>query len=52
MSQNKNNKSAGEKGLLGFLSANSVPVMFVLICAVCIPISGFSPAYLLNEIIT
>jgi simple sugar transport system permease protein len=26
--------------------------MFILICAVCIPISGFSPSYLLNEIIT
>ena len=26
--------------------------MFIIICAICIPISGFSPAYLLNEIIT
>ena len=26
--------------------------MFVLICAVCIPISGFSMSYLLNEIVT
>ena len=26
--------------------------MFIIICAVCIPISGFSPSYLLNEIIT
>lgn len=26
--------------------------MFVLICAVCIPISGFSVSYLLNEIVT
>ena len=31
---------------------NSVPIMFVLICAVCIPISGFSMSYLLNEIVT
>ena len=23
---------------------NSVPIMFILICAVCIPLSGFSPA--------
>ena len=51
MSKN-NRQTSGGKGLLGFLSANSVPVMFVLICAVCIPISGFSPAYLLNEIVT
>ena len=26
--------------------------MFILFCAVCIPISGFSPSYLLNEIVT
>ncbi len=31
---------------------NSVPIMFIIICAICIPISGFSPAYLVNEIIT
>ena len=40
------------KKFLSFLKSNSVPVMFVLICAVCIPISGFSVSYLLNEIIT
>ena len=42
---------AGKKPL-AFLRNNTVPLMFILICAVCIPISGFSPAYLLNEIIT
>ena len=31
---------------------NSVPIMFILICAVCIPLSGFSPSYLLNEVVT
>ena len=36
----------------GFLSKNSVPLMFIIICAVCIPVSGFSPTYLLNEIIS
>ncbi len=30
----------------------SVPLMFVLICAVCAPISGLSPSYLANEIVT
>ena len=35
-----------------FLANNSVPIMFILFCAVCIPISGFSPSYLLNEIVT
>ena len=38
--------------LLNFLRDNSVPLMFVAICAAAIPLSGFSPAYLLNEIIT
>jgi len=44
-------QSTGRKAL-NLLRNNTVPLMFVLICAVCIPISGFSPAYLLNEIIT
>ncbi len=44
-------KSFGEK-LLDLLRANSVPLMFVLICVVCIPISGFSVGYLMNEIVT
>ncbi|WP_031550322.1 ABC transporter permease [Oribacterium sp. FC2011] len=30
----------------------SVPLMFVIICAVCAPISGLSPSYLCNEIVT
>ena len=34
------------------LKNNSVPIMFVVICAVCIPLSGFSPSYLFNEIMT
>ena len=38
--------------LLEFLSNNSVPIMFIIICAICIPISGFSANYLMNEIIT
>ncbi|MBE5846976.1 MAG: ABC transporter permease [Lachnospiraceae bacterium] len=37
---------------LKFLQNNSVPLMFVLICIVCIPISGFSASYLLNEVVT
>ncbi|HCG60181.1 MAG TPA: ABC transporter permease [Lachnospiraceae bacterium] len=38
--------------LLNLLASNTVPIMFIIICAVCIPISGFSPAYLINEILT
>lgn len=34
------------------LRNNSVPLMFVLICAAFIPLSGFSASYLLNEIFT
>ena len=44
-------QSAGKKAF-SFLRNNTVPLMFIIICAVCIPISGFSPSYLLNEIIT
>lgn len=44
-------KITGKK-ILGLLRDNSVPLMFVIICAICIPISGFSPSYLINEIIT
>ena len=41
-----------EKKILNLLRNNTVPIMFIIICAVCIPISGFSMPYLLNEIIT
>lgn len=40
------------KKVVNFLKNNSVPVMFVLICAVCIPVSGFSVSFLLSEIVT
>ena len=45
------NNSPGKK-LLSFLGNNSVPILFVLICVFCIPVSGFSPSYLINEIVT
>ena len=43
-----------KKNLNGFdfLQNNLVPLMFIIICAICIPLSDFSPSYLLNEIIT
>lgn len=34
------------------ISGNTVPLMFILICAYCIPTSGFSASYLLNEVMT
>ena len=35
-----------------FIRRGSVPMMFILICALCIPIAGLSPTYLANEIVT
>ena len=52
MSQNNKKETSASKKVLSFLAANSVPVMFIIICAICIPISGFSASYLINEIIT
>lgn len=48
MKNSLNNKSK----LINLIRGNSVPLMFVLICAVFIPLSGFSGSYLLNEIMT
>lgn len=45
-------KNGGGNRLLDLARNNSVPLMFILICAVCIPLSGFSPGYLINEILT
>ena len=44
-------RNAGET-VGSFLRGNSVPIMFIIICAVCIPVSGFSVPYLLNEIMS
>ena len=47
---NTNTKKREKAGAI--LRQSSVPIMFVIICAVCIPISGLSPSYLVNEIVT
>ena len=47
-----NSKNTLKKSPLQFIQDNSVPILFVLICAACIPVSGFSASYLLNEIVT
>ena len=52
MSKNSGQSSNLGKSLGGLARNNIVPLMFVLICAVSIPISGFSAGYLLDEIIT
>ncbi len=43
-----------KKGMspLDLLRNNSVPLMFILICSVCIPLSGFSVSYLMGEVVT
>ncbi len=45
-------RSLSGRNAVRFFSSNSVPIMFILIIAVCVPIVGFSPAFLLNEIVT
>ena len=51
LNQAASSRSVGKR-VGSFLAGNSVPIMFILICAVCIPISGFSVPYLLNEIMS
>ena len=52
MSKNTSTKKT-QKGQIGaFLQRSSVPLMFIVICAFCIPLSGLSPSYLANEIVT
>ena len=48
---NGKNTSSPKKAL-AFVGNNAVPIMFIIIIAICIPISGFSPTFLLNEIMT
>ncbi len=56
MAKNSNAPRLGEKTLgqkvKAFIGNNTVPIMFILICAYCIPASGFSASYLLNEVMT
>lgn len=56
MAKNSNAPRLGEKSLgqkvKAFIGNNTVPIMFILICAYCIPASGFSTSYLLNEVMT
>ncbi|MBQ6399260.1 MAG: ABC transporter permease [Clostridia bacterium] len=47
---NRPTRSPAGKGL-ELIRNNAVPLMFAVIVAVCIPVSGFSGGYLLNEII-
>ena len=44
-------KTLGQK-VKDLIGNNTVPIMFILICLYCIPTSGFSASYLLNEVMT
>ena len=52
MSRNTLSNASFGKKIRKFISNNSVPMMFVLICIICVPLSGLSAGYLINEIIT
>ena len=56
MAKNSNAPRLGEKTLgqkvKNLMGNNTVPIMFILICLYCIPMSGFSASYLLNEVMT
>ena len=45
----KNNK---KPDLFSLVQRFSVPIMFIIICAICIPLSGLSANMLINEIVT
>jgi simple sugar transport system permease protein len=47
----KQQQKSSFKKFLRFLSDNTVTVLFVIICAVSIPLSGYSLTYLVSEII-
>ncbi len=46
------NNTSKNKKILSFLRSSSVPILFIIICAVCIPLSGLSANMLFNEITT
>lgn len=51
MTKIKSTESFGKK-LLKLVKNNPVPLMFVIICVIYIPLSGYSAGYLIGEIIT
>ena len=49
---NQNNNIPLSKRAVELARNNAVPIMFIIICAIFIPMAGFTPSYLINEIIT
>lgn len=50
MSSNRNIPLS--RRILEFSRSYAVPIMFIIICVICYPLAGFSPSYLINEIVT
>ena len=50
MSSNKNVPL--DRRLLELVRNYAVPIMFIIICAICYPLADLSPSYLINEIVT
>ncbi|MBQ6386414.1 MAG: ABC transporter permease [Lachnospiraceae bacterium] len=49
---NTEKKKNASVNVVSLLQRASVPILFIIICAVCIPISGLSATMLIDEIIT
>ena len=49
---NQNTEKKASRDWVGFLQQASVPIMFIIICAICIPMSGLSARMLINEVVT
>ena len=45
-------KEITSKDVRKFLSNNIVPIIFIVLCAVCIPVAGYTGQYLVDQIIT
>ena len=45
-------KEITSKDVRKFLANNIVPIIFIVLCAVCIPVAGYSGQYLVDQIIT
>ena len=45
-------KQPSKFNLKRLVQDNSVPLMFVVLCLICLPLAGYSPSYLINELVT
>ena len=40
------------KKITDFIKKNIVPILFALLCVICVPVAGFSATYMINEVMT